>query len=128
MSKSDINIKPLGKQAILIEWPKKVDDQILDEIIQFTSSIVSIEKKDLTNYTPGYNSLLLQYSSDIDFVAKRTLIYDLYNSHKEIQNSTANEWHIPVCYDDSFGLDLSLFSNKGLSKSEIIQLHTSTPI
>jgi len=126
MSKFDINIKPFGFQAILIEWPARIDDQILDDIIQFTSTIVSNEKSDLINHTPGYNSLLLQYQSEIDFKAKRTLILNLYNSPKKAQNRTSKDWHIPVCYDDKFGLDLPLFADNGLTRNEVIKLHTST--
>lgn len=126
MYKFDINIKPYGPQAILVEWPNKIDDQILDDIIQFTSTILSNEKEDLVNYTPGYNSLLLQYSSEVNFNIKKNQILQLYNSPQKILDHIPKDWHIPVCYDDQFGLDISVFAKNGLHKKEVIKLHTSS--
>ena len=125
MNKFELNIKPFGKEAILIEWPNRIDEKILDDIICFTKSILIIEKSKLNNYTPGYNSLLLHYVSLIDFGEKKHFLMDLYNSQKQVTKYNPNTWHIPVCYDEEFGVDLPLFSNQGLTKKEVIHLHTS---
>ena len=45
MKMYDLVFKPIGNAAILIEWPKRIDDKILDDIIRFTKSIISKEEK-----------------------------------------------------------------------------------
>jgi len=126
MSKFDIKVKAFGDHALLIEWPNRIDDQILDDIIRFTSLVLTQEGDDLINHTPAYNSLLLQYNSVIDLTSKRKTLLNLYNSAKNDAKIESNTWHIPVCYDEQFGIDLPLFAEKGLSKAEVIRLHTST--
>lgn len=125
MSKFDIHVKPFGKEAILIEWPFRIDEKILNDIISFKKSILTIEESKLNNYTSGYNSLLLHYKSIIDFREKKEFVIGLYNSHNVLNKYTPNIWHIPVCYDQEFGIDLSIFSELGLTKREVIHLHTS---
>jgi len=122
-----ISIKPYGDKALLIEWPNKIDDEILDDIIQFTSTILKHEEGQLINHIPGYNSLVLQYDSEFDFDNKERLLQDLYLSQTEISNYSAKTWHIPVCYHEDFGIDLPLFANQGLSSKEVVELHISNP-
>lgn len=127
MPRFKIEIKPFGKKALLIEWPNRIDDTILDDIIQFTSTVLQHEDAHLINHTSGYNSLVLQYDSTLDFNKKKQSLQDIYDTQKEVNNYTAKTWHIPVCYHEDFGIDLPLFADQGLSQSEFIALHTSTP-
>lgn len=126
MQKFDLTFKPMGSQSILIEWPQMIDDAVLDDIIRYTQSIIEHEKN-LINYTPGYNSLLLQFNSKVDFNHKLDQLLKIYASCPNTTKSHPKSWDIPVCYDEEFGIDLPLFSNLGLSFKEVEQLHTSKP-
>ena len=127
MPKFSIDIKPIGSQVVLIIWPQKIEDAILEDIIQFTKLIVSSENDDLINHTPGYNSLLLQYTSTIDFEKKKTALLSLYSTLESKDSLPSKTWHIPVCYDPKFGVDLSIFEKQGLSVEETVALHTAKP-
>jgi inhibitor of KinA len=118
----------MGTQTVLMEWPNKVANNILDDIITFTTLIVEHEKGALINHTPAYNSLLLHYGSEFDFDQKKLDLMKLYNSSSRNVTLSPKTWHIPVCYDSEFGLDLSLFVKRGLSLNEVIRLHTSKPL
>lgn len=125
MIKFDITFKAFGNQAILLEWPKRIDDQILDDIICFLQHILPKEKSKLMNYTSGYNSILLQYNSIIDTSQKGNYLLSLYKSNENENDYIPKLWHIPVCYEKDFGLDLSSFADRGLSSNEVVNLHTS---
>ncbi len=125
MPRFDLEIKAFGERAILIEWPNRIDNEILDDIIRFSPVLLEQEGDELINHTPGYNSLLLQYDWSIDFDEKRRRFIELYSSLKLDQPIEFNTWHIPVCYDEEFGIDLPLFAQKGLSQDDVIRLHTS---
>jgi len=127
MDKFDITFKAFGDQAILIEWPSRIDENILDDIINFLPYILSKEKRVLNNYTSGYNSILLRYSSIIDTNQKGRQLLLLYMSIERKNELLPKSWHIPVCYDENFGFDLSSFSNRGLSTKDVVKLHTSKP-
>lgn len=127
MPRFKITIKEFGNQAILIEWPNRIDEDILDDIIQYTATILENEKGEVINHTPGYNSLLLQYTSPIDFKNKKRLVLEIYKSQQKENSQLPKCWHIPVCYNEKFGVDLNVFAEKGLSPDEVVHLHTTKP-
>lgn len=127
MNAYSISIKPFGQHAVLIEWPKKVDEGILNDILKFNTHI---KQKHLQNHiwetVPAYNSLtLIQKDSAIDFSVIETQVKSWYLNMGEQTLVEKTVWKIPVCYDLDFGIDLEEVSNR-LQKSidEIISLHT----
>ncbi len=121
--------KSFGAHSILVEWPSKIDEVILKDILNFKEKILQKFHKQNIQINHAYNSLLISYNkSNKGFNHETTLLQDLYASKDTHQKSIFKLWKIPVCYDNSFALDLELISlEKGLSKSKIIQLH-SEPI
>ena len=77
--------------------------------------------------TNTYNSLLVNYVSSIesvysDFEGLKAL--DFQNIPVEAVASKL--YHVPVCYDAEFGLDLELLAKeKSLTIDELIRLHTA---
>jgi inhibitor of KinA len=127
MNKYDLTFKSYGDKAILIEWPNRIDDNILDDIILFVKYILPKEENNLANYTSGYNSILLQYHSIIDLNEKKKFLSNLYNTMEQERKLEPKSWRIPVCYDESFGLDLQSYTCRGMSQENFIRLHTSKP-
>ena len=127
MDKFDVTFKAFGNQAILLEWPNKVDENILDNIINFLPSILSHEQSALSNFTSGYNSILLQYHSVFDTRKKGQSLLSLYKSIERKNEYIPKSWQIPVCYEERYGFDISSFANRGLNTKEVINLHTSKP-
>ena len=115
----------MGKHALLIEWPNRIDESILDNIIHFTRILEAQKDSDLINYTPAYNSILLQYTKDVDIIKKSKRVLILYETTASISSIKPTVWDIPVCYDETFGLDHSLFIDKGLTREEVVSIHTS---
>jgi inhibitor of KinA len=114
----------MGEMAILIEWPQRIDDTILDDIISFKSLVLEKQNYKLINHTPAYSSLLLQYDQKINFEELRHELLELYQSLNSKIDSQSKEWHIPVCYHDSLALDLGSFISKNISHKDLIRLHT----
>ena len=127
MDKFDITFKAFGDQAILIEWPNRIDENILDDIIIFLKCILSLEKRGLNNYMSGYNSILLRYKSTIDTNQKEQYLLSLYQSIERKNQYRPKSWHIPVCYEENFGFDLFSFVNRGMTIEDVVSLHTSKP-
>nr|WP_299485565.1 5-oxoprolinase subunit PxpB [uncultured Allomuricauda sp.] len=126
MKNYSINIKPFGKRAVLIEWPKKVDESILEDILDFSNSFKNLN---LPNWemSAAYNSLtMVNNTEDIDFVEMVPLIKDCYSKKTSSDNKSKRFlWRIPVCYDSDFAIDLQETSKTlGVSAKELIDLHT----
>jgi len=124
-----LTYKPLGKSAILIEWPPEMNELILKDVLLFYNRIQLSKKEGIVETIQSINSLTIIY--DFELINFDELNLWLKRIYPEIKNTSYTQknhlWKIPVCYDTTFGLDLSEISVKNkLSIQEIIRLHTGT--
>jgi KipI family sensor histidine kinase inhibitor len=113
---------------VLVEWPQKIDKDILINIIFFRSKIQSNIGEFVLDTVPAYSSLTIffdtskiKYSSMVKYLKE---IYEIKNQKLLIVNKL---WKIPVCYDIEFGIDLELIAEKkNISIEKIIEIHSSS--
>lgn len=122
----ELKYKPFGESAILIEWPSRIDKGILKNITLFKDKIQQKSTEYILEIKLSYSSLLVIYKFEIiDFKKKVKSLKNIYNSGFSEDEIISKTWYIPVCYDDSFGLDLEHMSKtKDISKSKIIEYHS----
>jgi len=122
-----LTYKQYGEQAILIEWPLKIDENILKDIINYKNKIVNYNIKVIVDVINTYNSLTIIYHTTIDNIYNEILtLKSIYEEVSAFEQENNYCWSIPVCYDECFGLDLKEISVKNkLSIDEIIALHSS---
>lgn len=123
----NLKFSRFNDRSILIEWPEKIDEKLLEDILNFKNSIIEKISKEKIEVINTYNSILIIYNETIDNINDDILnlkaIYKQKNEEKFISSAT---WEIPVCYDLEFGLDLEDFSKqKKLSIDDIVRLHSS---
>lgn len=128
MSAFELTYKPFGNSAVLIEWPSKIDPEILSDIRCFSSKIQQQKIKDILEINFVYSSMLIIYNFNsaeyIDVVDK---LKNLYKQEVETEDISKTIWEIPVCYDDEFGLDLAFIaSEKKKSIHWVIAQHSSS--
>lgn len=127
MSDYPISLKSFGDQAILIEWPAKVDESILYDILGYTEHLKS-ECLDTTLWEliPAYNSLTLVQRNKIE--EPSGLMEQLQSWYKGIESDVPLKrqlWKLPVCYDLEFGIDLEeVAKNLDLDVSQVVDTHT----
>lgn len=126
MKSYPITIKPFGQNAILIEWPNKVSESILYDIIQFEAFLKQKDLKEF-EFVSAYNSLALVKSKGIDNQSE--FLEVLQKWYSEMERGKKAErflWTLPVCYDAEFGIDLvEVTKNLNCSVEELIKKHTS---
>ncbi|MDR9399497.1 MAG: 5-oxoprolinase subunit PxpB [Salibacter sp.] len=126
MNQYKLTYKPLGKSAVLIEWPSKIDEAIIQDIVAFEKNIEKDEG--FLDTIIAYNSLTIKYDNEIDFDSETNRLKKLYKQKKRPKKQESKCWQIPVCYDTEFGPDLTEIAEaKKLSTEEVIQLHTAPP-
>jgi KipI family sensor histidine kinase inhibitor len=124
-----IAIKPFGIHAVLIEWPDKVEEDILDDILAFSSYLKShCLANELCELVPAYNSLtVILRNTTIDFTSFKKQLLEWYFNKSDAEKEQKYLWRLPVCYDENFGIDLLEVADKlQKTKEEIISLHTTT--
>ncbi len=120
-------ISPLGDRGILIKFDDKISEEVLQQVLFYKEAVENSEFKQKVEVTNAYSSLLISYMFTIEDVYDEVLRLEQLVAEANIpKNRNYKIFHLPVCYDKEFGLDLELISQqKNLSIDEIIQLHTS---
>lgn len=123
----DLSFKKIGQQAILIEWPDRIDESILDDLLHFKQQLTSNLKNslDIIDVVTAYNSLCIIHRNDVPNFARRIeILKKIYAQSPDAKLDEKRLIHIPVCYEASFAKDLKVFlETKNLTLSKLIELH-----
>ncbi|THD67686.1 5-oxoprolinase subunit PxpB [Robertkochia marina] len=126
MNAFDLEYRSFGQMAILIEWPPTISELILEDMIRFR--LIISEHYSHYEIVPAYNSLTLISRYPIEHSTVIDHLKSLYGKVTQRVAAKRKIWNIPVCYDPPFCMDLeALSASVGLSKQEIIYLHTARP-
>lgn len=126
MKSYPITLKTFGDKAILIEWPNKVEEAILNDIIRF-KTVLKTELDASLELIPAYNSItIISNSKDFNSTALKERLLSLYENKRTLVETKRTLWTLPVCYDLEFGIDLEeVASSLKISNSELITKHSS---
>ena len=120
-------INRLGTQAILLQWDFEITPENLKFLLSVKKHIAQSIIKQNVEIINTYNSLLINYIYSIESVYsdfERLKALDFQSIPVEAVPSIL--YHVPVCYDAEFGLDLELLAKeKSLTIDELISLHTA---
>ena len=122
----DLTYHRFSERSILVQWPQKIDKNILDDVLLFKKHILNSSIKQILYVNNAYNSILISYKSTIDNINDEFLaLKSLYSTRVSLIKSAFRLWKIPVCYDEEFGMDLEEISQQNqLSIPEIIKRHS----
>lgn len=126
MKKFKLTYRPYGEEALLIEWPARIDDEILHDILSFQDLVEEKFEKKIEETLNTYNSLAIFFNSEI--ISLTELVDSLKKIRKEFSDQAkydnSSVWEIPVCYDLEFGVDLETISReKNLTEKEVVKIH-----
>ncbi len=108
-----ITYKPYGKRAILVEWNTGIDENTLNNVLNFKKCITKNNAKVILDIISTYNSLTIFYHTTIENIYNEILtLKSIYNSCTSSNIVKKTLWKIPVCYDDKFGIDLKEVAKK----------------
>ena len=126
LNRFELTYKPYGNHAILIEWPSKIDKNILNDILLFKEKIVYHNSKVIVDIINTYNSITIIYDLTIRNIYNEiSRLKSIYSEELSGEKESSYRWQIPVCYDLKFGIDLEEISaQKKLSIEEILKLHS----
>lgn len=124
--KENIEFFPMGNRAILMTWQEELNPQLLQKLLEVKAEIELQKKKDIFEVVNTYNALLVNYKKNIkNFDTEVSNLKGTIASAKNKSHSKNKIYHLPVCYDEKFGLDLQeIASQKEIDIPTIIKLHT----
>ena len=127
MKEVPLTIRPFGEKAILVEWPDKVEESILNDILGFISAFKQEHPSDW-ELVPAYNSITMIWlpSATLDFDEAKTQILKSYSDKGKLTLNERFLWKLPVCYDAELAMDLhETAESLGFSVEELIKQHTA---
>lgn len=121
--------KPVGDQALIIEFEDVVSPEINQQIRAMIKVIKNHKIKGIIELIPSYSSLMVYY--DVQTIGFRELIKKLNSLERQIEDLEISEAEIikvPTVYGDKYGPDIEdVAEYNGLSVDEVIEIHTSRP-
>ncbi len=126
MSSNFPKVNPMGERAILIQFEPNISVETLQKVLFFKELIEEKFLEVIDEVVSAYSSLLIKYTFTIEDVygeLNRLEMLLKTANIREINNS--HVFHLPVCYEEEFGLDLEEISARNsISKNDIIRLHS----
>ncbi|NAS13087.1 5-oxoprolinase subunit PxpB [Poritiphilus flavus] len=123
-----ISVKPFGEEAVLIEWPNRVEEAILKDILEFNKYLQEkLPGSGRWEQVPAYNSLtLINNKEGIDFEDMKKKLLGWYTEKKAVDPAPRYLWTLPVCYTPEYGEDLKEVADLlDYSVEELIAEHTA---
>ena len=68
MNDFQLTYKQFGERSVLIDWPSKIDNKTLEDIILFKEKLEKSIVKDIIDIKSSYHSMLISYNTTIDNV------------------------------------------------------------
>ena len=132
MNVANLNIYPLGDQALTIQLHDQIDASTNQQVMQIFHHLQNHPIKGVTDIIPAYSSITIVYNlvqikpppafSSIFEWIKTTVVQQI--ALMNTNNLVGRLIKIPVCYDVSLGLDLiELSEHSQLPIEAIIHRH-----
>ena len=130
MNVPPFRIKAFGPQAVLLEWPARLDAETLSDLLGFTDYLKTrCLDSEHWEYIPIYHSLtLVNRVEQVDMNELGRNLKQWYGDYPGPVGFQPEEWELPVCYESDFGPDLEAVASRlNLSVDALIRAHTSRP-
>lgn len=118
-------LREYGDSAVLLTFGDLIDKEVHVEIVSFIQELKKLTITGVIAVIPAYTTVTVQYDFlQISYHELEDILFSIEYSLKE--ETHRNIIEVPVCYHDDFALDMQdLIKYTGLSKREIVALHTS---
>jgi len=113
------NISNLGDAALYCDFGKEVNREINSKVIRYFKNIKKGKIEGIVNLTPSYNKLIISFdlkNTNFKKIKKAVENLEINDSQPEI----LKEIEIPVCFAESFSLDIERLESKLSLKREKI--------
>ena len=123
---ADYNVLPAGDTALVVDFGNRVDLKLSARVLALGRRLDELHLDGIIETVPTSRSLSVYYEPlSISAAALQGHIVDILENLPEVA-VTGRRWHIPVCYDCEFGLDLREVAERcNLSMGQVVELHSS---
>lgn len=118
-----------GERTLRFSFQEAISHEILSNVHSFAEMISLEWSHYIEEIVPSYHTVTVFFytSSTLEKANIEELLIKWQQQKQMDKNKSTRLVHIPVCYEESFSIDIDrITSINKLSKEEIIKLHTQT--
>ena len=121
----DYKVLPAGDTALVVEFGDRIDRQLNAAVLALAQSLEADRIEGVIETVPTFRSLMVHYEPLALSAAVLVARID-----ERVRRLTAAEiigrlWHLPVCYDQRFAIDLEDVARRtALSKQQVVERHS----
>jgi len=114
-----------GDTALVVEFGDRVDRALSGHVVALAGKLRDLDVPGIVEMVPTFRSLMVHYDPvqlpQADLKARIAPLIDGMAASAQ----AGRRWRIPVCYDESVGVDLADVAGRtGLSVAEIVERHS----
>ncbi|HDL85042.1 MAG TPA: carboxyltransferase domain-containing protein, partial [Candidatus Acetothermia bacterium] len=100
--------KSMSDTALLVEFDAVISPQVNQQVRKLMTGLARKEMDGLVEIVPAYRSLLIHYNPcKISTGRLYEQVENVAENLAQIVMPKARKFYLPVCYDDTMGLDLA---------------------
>ena len=117
---------PGGDTALVVEFGDRVDRTLSGHVVALAQKLQDLAVPGIVEMVPTFRSLMVHYDPvrlpQAELKARIAPLIDGVAAGEQI----GRHWRMPVCYDESLGLDLAdVAARTGLGVPEVIERHSA---
>ncbi len=127
--KAEYEFLPNADTAVTVQFRREICKEVNRQVTALADMIESGGVPGIIETVPTFTSLTVFYDCSVIRADRlREELARMIESSSSAGKGSAKVYHIPVCYDEKFALDMqNVCEHTGLTADEIIKIHTSEP-
>jgi inhibitor of KinA len=117
-------VLPAGDTALVVDFGERVDRRLNATVLSLARNIDAAGIDGITETVPTFRSLLIHYDPLVLSAASLMALIDRNMQELTSREITGQVWHLPVCYDSQFAIDLDDVARRAsLATQRLVERH-----
>jgi KipI family sensor histidine kinase inhibitor len=123
----DYRVLSAGDTALVVEFGDRIDHEISTAVLSLAQSLDAEHIPGIVETVPTFRSLMVYYEPVA--LPEASLVAHIDQQMRKLHATevAGRVWHLPVCYDPRFAIDLDNVARlTSLSTRQVVERHSST--
>ena len=114
-----------GDTALVVEFGDRIDRKLSSAVLSLAQALDAERIPGVVETVPTFRSLMIHYEPLEISAAALTARIDEEMHRLNAREAIGRLWHLPVCYDPRFAIDLDEVAQRtGLSRQQVVERHS----
>jgi inhibitor of KinA len=121
----DYRVLPAGDTALVVEFGDRIDRELSTAVLSLAQSLDAARIAGIVETVPTFRSLMVHYEPLVLPGAALAARIDEHMQSLKPGDVVGHVWHLPVCYDPRFAIDLDEVAERtSLSAQQVVERHS----